>query len=35
MHAAGWDYLLDIKQRGFAAIQDFRERNKDNPYKEM
>ena len=35
MHASGWDYMLDIKQRGFQAIKEFRERNQDNPYKEV
>ena len=33
MHSAGWDHIVDIKNRGVAAINDWRERNKDNPYR--
>ncbi len=33
MHSAGWDYILDIKKRGVQAINEWREKNKDNPYK--
>ena len=33
MHSAGWDHIVDIKNRGVEAINDWRERNKDNPYR--
>ncbi|MCE2466250.1 MAG: isocitrate lyase/PEP mutase family protein, partial [Dehalococcoidia bacterium] len=33
MHSAGWDHIVDIKNRGVQAINEWRERNKDNPYR--
>ena len=35
MHAAGWDHLMAIKEHGIQAINDWRERNKDNPFRTM
>ncbi len=32
MYAAGWDFLMDFRERGVQAIADFNEKNKDNPY---
>ena len=32
MHSAAWNILMDFKERGLAAVEDSRERNKDNPY---
>ena len=32
MYSAGWDFLMDFRQRGVQAIADFTEKNKDNPY---
>ncbi len=33
MHSAGWDHIVDIKNRGVQAINEWREKNKDNPYR--
>ena len=35
MHAAGWDYMVDIQKRGMEAIKEFKEKNLDNPYASM
>jgi methylisocitrate lyase len=32
MHATGWDYMVDIQNRGLKAIEEFREKYKDSPY---
>jgi len=35
MHAAAWDHLSAIKEKGIPAINEWRESNKDNPFRTM
>ncbi len=32
MHAAGWDYMVDIQKHDMEAIKEFNEKYKEHPY---